>query len=226
MEPFRTLLCTSLALALAGCAASDSASRAGDLGRGTFRYACTSTDDAVCASGTTDRNFDFPTAISVGGRFTLTFTPTDGSGNYALKPASTEFLSDDSVALFRAKKAGRVAVVARSTANGKAADLTYVRIAQPTKIRILGDKDVAVLPKVTLKVGEELTLRGEAKGSLDETLGGSVDYDWAVSDASVLELRAASPVRRMTIRAAKAGASKLEVKIGETASSVDVEVTP
>lgn len=39
-----------------------------------------------------------PPSASAAASHMSTFTPTDGSGNDALKPASTEFLSDDSVA--------------------------------------------------------------------------------------------------------------------------------
>jgi hypothetical protein len=218
-------------LALAGCGDSGGTSQTklGDLGRGSFRYTCVSSDDGICPSGTNERNFDFPTSIAVGGRFKLGFVAKSGDkeqiGNAVLKPASNEFLNDDSLEYFIAKKVGRVAVVAKSSANGKAADLTYVRIAEPKKLKLTDTSTSTVPPpSITIVKGKTLTLRAEAHGEIDEALAGTVDVDWTSSSTDVIELASRPPSARMTFNAKIEGKSTITAKIGSATTTLEVQV--
>lgn len=216
-------------LALAGCSSSESEpTKLGDLGRGTFQYTCVSDDDVVCGSGAKTKDFTFPTSLAVKGRFKLTFNPKSGFqsqiGNAVLKPASNDFINDDSLDFFRALKPGRVAIVARSSANGKAADLTYVRIAAPAKIRLLDDKSQPSKTRLEVKKGDTFLLRAEARDANDAVLAGTIDFDWETSDPKVVELDAGTPIAKMPFVARELGEATLTVKLDAVTQQVLVTV--
>lgn len=202
----------------------------GDLGRGTFQYTCVSEDDVVCGSGAKTKDFTFPTSLAVKGRFKLTYNPKSSFqsqiGNPVLKPASNEFISDDSLDFFRALKPGRVAVVARSSSNGKAADLTYVRIAAPTKLRLLDDKNQPSRLNIEVKRGDTFLLRAEARDANDAVLAGTIDFDWTTSAPTIVDLDAGTPIAKMPFVAKEVGEAKLTVKLDTVATDVTVKVVP
>lgn len=229
----RAAFSAALLAALVACGSNDSAgSKVGNLGRGKFRYTCISTDgdDATCpnAGVALTRDFDFPSSLAVGGAFKLAFEPNSDIqsqlGNPILKPASNEYLSDDAPGIFVAKKPGRVAVVARSTANGHAADLTYVRIAQPLKLKLNKGDGTEPPPKVTVHVNDALTVRAEAYADHDVRLAGTVSYDWTSDAPTIVKLDGATPNARMSFKALGVGNAKLTAKLDALTVSLDVEV--
>lgn len=219
------------ALLLAGCSSTDSeAVKTGDLGRGTFQYTCVSDDDAVCGAGAKTKDFTFPTSLAVKGRFKLTYNAKSSFqaqvGNPVLKPASNEFINDDSLDFFRALKPGRVAVVARSSSNGKAADLTYVRIAAPAKLRLLDDKNQPSKQRIEVKKGDTFLLRAEARDGNDAVLAGTIDFDWETSAPTVVDLDAGTPIAKMPFVAKDVGEATLTVKLDTVTTQVLVTVVP
>ncbi len=232
----RAAFSAGLLAALVACGSADSAgSKVGNLGRGKFRYTCISTDgdDSTCpnAGVAQTRDFDFPSSLAVGGAFKLAFEPNadiqSQLGNPILKPASDEYLSDAQPGgIFVAKKPGRVAIVARSTANGQAADLTYVRIASPLKLKLNKGDGTEPPPKVTLKVNDKFVLRAEAYADHDVRLGGTVNYEWTSDAPTVVKLDGGTPNARMPFVANAAGTAKVTAKLDALTVSLDVEVTP
>jgi hypothetical protein len=230
LTPSRIPLLFALALGVTACGDSgNEPTKGGILGRGSFKYTCVSDDDVICASGTKERDFGFPTSISVGGKFKLSFVPNEDNrtlvGNPVLKPASSEFLADD-LDFFLAKKAGRVAVIAKSSSNGKAADLTYVKIALPTEVRLLDAKDVVPPLKVELTKGTVVEYHAEARGANKERLAGSIDFDWTSSNENIVRLEARPPAAKMKFEARELGEATLEVKVGSITTKLDVKVVP
>ena len=73
---FPLLVAGALALT-AGCSASDSGSKPGELGNGGFYFSC---DDAVACSRYTNDASKFPEAVSVGSTFAVRFVPKTNSG--------------------------------------------------------------------------------------------------------------------------------------------------
>lgn len=221
-----------------GCASmSDSSTKAGDLGRGRFKYACVSEfgDDSACAQGSQE-TYVFPTSIAVGGSFKLGYEANSDTqqqiGNPVLKPAANDYLADPAPGLFLAKKPGRVAVVARSSSNGKAADFTYLRIAEPTELKLLTDtKGAQPSLKVTMHIGDKpLSLRAEAysggPGNVKDRLAGTIEFSWTSSSEAVVKLVGRSPASRMQFQPVAAGTAKIEAKLADKTVSVEIEVLP
>jgi hypothetical protein len=229
----------------AGCSdsAADSVTKAGDLGRGRFKYTCVSDfgDDSACTSGSKD-TFTFPSSIAVGGSFKLSYEPDNDTrsqiGNPVLKPAASEFLSDQSPGLFLAKSAGRVAVIARSSTNGKAVDLTYLRIAEPNEVRLRTADGKAALPAIARPPNdpEKLTLRAEAysggSGTAKDILAGTIDFVWTTDKPDVVGFDGAAPGTltengsRMTFAVGAAGTATLTATVGDKSATMTVTVTP
>ncbi len=234
--PLRVLVMAAGAMGcILGCASSDeSSTKLGDLGRGRFKYACVSTlgDDSACALNTRE-TYDFPSSIAVGGSFKLAYEGNSNTqqqiGNPIIKPAASDYLSDEAPGLFLAKKPGRIAVVARSSSNGKAADFTYLRIAEPTELKLRTLAGPAPALKVPMRVDASLTLRAEAysgsTGTAKDVLAGTIEFTWTSSTDSVV-LVGRSPASRMDFKASRPGTSVVEAKLGGKSVSVEIEVTP
>lgn len=217
--------------ATVACGSSMDGSKVGNLGRGSFKYTCISDDgdDSTCPLGATKtRSFDFPAVIAVGGAFKMTYDANSDVqtqlGNPILKPASPDFLSDDAPEVFVARRPGRVAIVARSSANGKAADYTYVRIAQPLTLK-MKQTDNTERSTLTVASGQTFSLHAEAYADHDLRLAGTVSYDWVSDDKSVVALNGVTPNARMVFKAGNPGTTKLTAKLDQLTVSIDVTVT-
>lgn len=217
-----------------GCSSAADSSVVGALGRGSFTYNCVSqfNDDPACKTGSTSTT-TFPSALAVGGAFKLTYVADDAAktsiGNPIIKPASTDFLTDEAGGVFLAKKPGRVAVIARSSSNGKAADFTFLNIAVPTGVELHQGDGTVASAQLTLHVGDSLTLLAQAftqTSSIKERLAGSVDFDWTTSSAATIRLVDQSPSTRMDFEAVAAGRSTLQATLNGLKTSIDVEVAP
>jgi len=119
-----------------------------------------------------------------------------------------------------------VAVVAKSSSNGKAADLTYVKIAEPNEVRLLDVKEVVPPLKVEIPKGTTVEYHAEARGAAKERLAGTIEFDWTSSNENIVRLSARPPAVKMAFEAREVGDATIEVKVGSIASKVDVKVVP
>ena len=185
-RPGATLLHRSvlLALLLSACTYVPNESKSGTFGKGNFSYVCINSQDPSCPDSS---GFEqpFPTAIAFGGRFSVTYTPTDPTAypNVDIEPVSTDFIESDG-ATFAALRTGTPSFVAL-TQDGLVLDFTSVGVDPIAAIQV-SDTTPALGRYI---VGTTHTYGATARGALGQTLAGDVPYSWTSSDPSVASVQ-------------------------------------
>ena len=186
---------------LAGCAGGGALRQASIVGR------CAE-NDAACSRR-------HPLApIAVGARF-LPEVSAEIAGtsapNLRLESAAPDVIAVEGSALV-AKRPGAAAVLI-STDDGSVVDFIHVWAAPATQITL------------ALAVGEDVTLV-PALWNGAQRLAGDADAAWTASSAAPIALLRDGSLERRRIRARAPGKSKVDVALGETKTSIDVEVVP
>jgi hypothetical protein len=218
-------------VALSSCGSADDVT--GNLGNGSFSYVCVSTDDPACASNATGSSqvgespASFPALLAEGAHFKMTYDPksSDG-GNPTLKPVAPEYISALSAdGSLTALKAGKDAVVARSTVSGLVYDYTYVTISPISSLGVT-TLDGSPLPtSLKISTGGTTTLVASALGPRDEKLAGAVDYTWTSSDDAIVHLEEGNPTAHVDFDGMKAGTATLTVTQGTMTVTIPITVS-
>jgi len=163
----------------------------GELGAGTFTYACVSSSDPGCSTPVTPSAFgagQLP-VVGKGAAFRLHFTPSAFDGGIVLERAGGDVLTDLSAALF-ANTEGYEAVLARSSAPPNAVvDLVHVRVLAPALV-VFDSESSGTL---SLPVNSTHILRAHVEGLDDGGIERSVPLvglpiTWSVSDPNVARI--------------------------------------
>jgi hypothetical protein len=243
---WRAAMAALTALAPAACSAASDAStegRQGNLGHGVFGYQCQSDSDPACPSGSTSlpacdgparttspSQNCFPSAVALGGRFRVQYTPGDSTanvGNPTVTPVSNDYLSAAGDGLFQALKPGYAGVVARSTVTIEVVDYTLLRITPIAAIRIQDSTGKTAAPSLVLPKGGKASYKLVALGKASEQLAGAVDYTWSSSNLTVVRLGQGNPSATMTVEALAPGSSTLTATSdGKIQATLAITVTP
>jgi hypothetical protein len=171
---------------LGACSVTPDESKVGTLGHGVFTYDCISAQDPYCPTDVLDEQ-PFPSAIAFGGRFNLTYEPSDVTAypNVAIQAVSADYFVNQGN-VFGALRVGTPWFVAFAQ-DGTALDLTPVKILPIAGVQIT---DTSVLP---LEVaGTTHTFGAAAMGALGQPLAGEVLFTWSSSDPSVAAIQNAN----------------------------------
>lgn len=238
IRTMRIIPLVPLALAfVAGCTSmgSPDGSKPGDLGNGAFTYKCLDPSDPTCPEGGDTTAADFPTAVAVGGRFGIDYFPKDSSQqiNARVFPVSKKYFGGTGDQ-FTAISAGSGGIVARAADTGDVLDYLPVKILDISRLSLIDLGANVPAADVSVKIGRQMTYRVRAQGSTQQTLAGAIDYQWTVTDATVLTLDQGNPTSEMTITAKAAGTAQLTVSYtpvdGSTkppsSANITVTVTP
>ncbi len=178
------------------------------------------TDDAACSRR-------HPVApIALGARFhpeveadlAGSTTPT-----LRLESAAANVLAVDGDALI-AKAAGASAVLI-TTDDGSVVDFIHMWVAPITTISLARRDGDRLAGAVGLAVGEDLTI-APALWHDAQRLAGDADLVWTSSNPAALEIMRDGSVDRRRLRARAPGTTTITVALGETKTSLDVEVLP
>jgi hypothetical protein len=176
--------CLLVALLLSACSYVPNESKSGTFGNGNFSYVCINSQDPSCPNSS---GFEqpFPSAIAFGGRFSVTYTPSEPTSypNVDIEPVSSDFFESDGE-VFGALRVGTPSFVAL-TQDGTVLDFTSVTVEPIAAIQV-SDTTPALGPYA---VGTTRTYGATAQGSLGQTLAGDVPYSWTSSDPSVVAVQ-------------------------------------
>jgi hypothetical protein len=193
---------------LAACGAAGPPGREGDLGHGTFEYQCLTDQDPACPSTqntlagcsgstltTSPSTLCFPSAVAVGSRFRVGFTPnssTTNVGNPTLKPVAPDYLFALGDGQFKAIKPGYVGVFAQSTVDSKLVDYIMVKVDPITRLQIIDTVTRKGVPPTPITISKGTTVAYELN-ALDpngQALAGAVEgFLWETSDANFVALQ-------------------------------------
>ncbi len=143
--------------------------------------------------------------------------------NLRLESAAPDVIAvDDGVLL--AKAAGTSAVLI-STDDGSVVDFVHVWAAPATKITLARRDGERVVDAIAMPVGEDLTLVPTLWNGA-QRLAGDAEVEWTSTSPTTLSImRDGSPERRR-LRARAPGKTTLTVALGDTKTSIDIEVVP
>jgi hypothetical protein len=209
--------------ALGACTLTPDESKSGTLGNGSFSYDCINAQDPYCPDASTLDMQPFPSAIAYGGRFNLTYTPTDPTTypSVTIQPVSSDFFVSQGD-VFGALRVGTPWFVAY-TQDGKVVDLTSVTVAPIAAVQVAdtaaGSADL---------VGTTHTFGATAQGALGQPLAGEVLYSWSSSDPSVAAIQypngQTSPASTMNVFLAHEGRATITAWTSTAQGSVVVDV--
>ncbi|CAN5464786.1 hypothetical protein BH11MYX1_BH11MYX1_50380 [soil metagenome] len=178
------------------------------------------TDDAACSRR-------HPVApIAIGARFhpeveaELAGSTTP---NLRLESAAADVLAIEGDALI-AKKAGTSAVLI-TTDDGSVVDFVQMWVAPITTISLARRDGDRLTGAVGLAVGEDLII-APALWHDAQRLAGEADLAWTSSNPATLELMRDGSMDRRRLRARVPGKTTVTVALGETQTSIEVEVLP
>lgn len=220
----------------AGCQlnGSNSSSKAGELGNGSFTFAC---DDSVACNRWSGDATRFPRAVALGSTFRVSFTPraSDGLNIHINEAAADRGITVGSVGDYvtrgpsglAATKPGWATIAARD-ASGNLADYVVLRIAKPTKLAVFdGEAFGSTSPEIgslQMKPDEQRSLRALPRTS-GEDLAGEVKFDWTSIDEKVLQI-VSTTTGKVNVVAKGAGTTKLVVEGASFRQELSVEVKP
>ncbi len=192
---------------------------AGALHQATLMGQCAA-DDAACSRR-------HPVApIAVGARFhpeVESELAGSTTPNLRLESADIAVLAVDGDALV-AKKAGASAVLI-TTDDGSVVDFVHVWVAPITNISLARRDGDRLTGAVGLAVGEDLVI-APALWHDAQRLVGEADLAWTSTNPAPLELMRDGSNDRRRLRARTPGKTTITVALGETKTSIDVEVLP
>jgi hypothetical protein len=244
----RGVITVATVLALAGIGAcSGSAAppgREGNLGHGIFDYQCITDQDPACPEGTNTMpgcggfasttptsTQCFPSAVAVGGRFRVQYSPntdTTKVGNPTLKGVATDFLSSLGDGQFKAIKPGWVGVYSQSTVDSTLVDYTLVKVSAITRVQIVDVATKRGVPPggVSLSTGGVAAYKINALDPNGQPLAGAVEgFLWETSDAKIISLNEDPHTAQMTVGALATGAATLTAYADDTkAVSTKLEI--
>lgn len=143
--------------------------------------------------------------------------------NLRLESAAPDVVDVDGSALV-AKKPGTSAVLI-STDDGSVVDFVHIWVAPVSLVTVARRDGERIAGAINLTVGEDITLE-PALWNGAQRLAGTADVQWTASDAApVAILRDGSPDRRR-LKARAPGKATITIALGDTRTSVDVEVVP
>ena len=143
--------------------------------------------------------------------------------NLRLESAAPDVIGVDDGTLL-AKQPGTSAVLI-STDDGSIVDFVHVWAATATKITLARRDGERVVNAIAMPVGEDLTLV-PTLWSGAQRLAGDAEVVWSTtSEGPLAVMRDGSPERRR-LRARAPGKTTLTVALGDTKTSIDVEVIP
>jgi hypothetical protein len=194
-------------------------SKTGTLGNGVFSYDCIDSQDPNCPNAAALDQQPFPSAIAFGGRFSLTYTPTDRTmyPNVTVGSVSSDFFASQGE-VFGALRVGTPWFVALSQ-DGKVLDITPVNVAPIASVRVTD-----VSSSQPGFVGTMHTFAAVAEGGLGQPLAGAVLYSWTSSDPTVAAIQSAagdtSPSSSVSVLFAGAGQATLTARTTTAQGSV------
>jgi hypothetical protein len=196
----------------------------GVLGRGQFRYLCSSgQSDSACVGGSSS-DTELPAAIAVGATFAVGYAPASnnaggtvqGETGYQIVPASSEFAAASGSTIV-AHRAGLVALLAQHVGNADVDDFVHLRFSS---IQSLSANPMSIF----LSPGETQTVHLSAFDALSAPLAGQIACQWQVpSGASSIALQSMSPGGVATLQAIGGGSAVVQATCGT--ASVNVQVT-
>ena len=236
-KPLVALLPLLAAALTAGCSASDSGSKPGELGNGGFYFSC---DDAVACSRYSNDASKFPEAVSVGSTFAVRFVPKSNSGldihfnesavdrGITVNPISDVYVSRGAKGL-AAVKTGYATLASRD-ATGALVDYVVIRIAKPDALVVYSaDETTTSTPAhvagITLSVsaGDRKTYRALAQQN-NADLAGSLQIEWTSSNPSVAAVESTTD-GKATIVPKSAGTASLVAVGGTFTQNIPITVS-
>ncbi|GMV42696.1 MAG: hypothetical protein AMXMBFR64_44120 [Myxococcales bacterium] len=194
----------------------------GDLGNGYFQYECTNTWDVMCRYGAYAS--DFPRQIALGARFSMAYEATNGDLNnipITVEPVSVEWIAPAGAA-FQTKKQGNVAIIARSTKDGRVVDYIHVDVVQAFDLDVL--TEAGGVPPKTVFAGAEVSLVATPYDVYGDSLPGSLAWTWGTSNDAVVSLATVNGTPKMLLYANGKGAAEVTVASGGTTRTLKFEV--
>ena len=221
------------ALVAVGCNGLVPPGNNGELNNGVFSYACDSDSDPACDGTEPGTLGTIPTKIAVGGRFTLSYTPSplgdDASGGSTIvEPVSKTLLTQTETfgSTFKALKPGLCGVLARR--GDVVADFVHVRIGAIDHLQIdasgTSSGDSEGIASLELAEGDEVSLRAFAVDEADEMLAGALSASWSSSDEQVAAFDSLDTDNQVALRALGAGSTTLRVELEDQSKEIEVTV--
>ena len=220
-------------VALSSCGSADDVT--GNLGNGSFSYVCVNADDPACASDATgsgqigENPASFPALLAEGAHFKVTYEAKDSEegGNPILKPVAPEYIGSLSAdGSLTALKAGKDAMVARSSVSGLVYDYTYITISPISSLGVTTTDGEPIPTTLQISPGGTTTLVATALGPRQEKLAGGVDYTWTSSDDTIVHLGQGNPTAHVDVMGVKSGSATLTVTQGSLTVTIPVTVLP
>jgi hypothetical protein len=215
----RRFLLGALALAALGCGTE------GELGHGTFDYACVADEDTACWDSLTGPS-KVPGRIVVGGLFALEYTPLEGGTlNHSITAASDRAsTSSGSIQLL---EDGVQSLLATDLTTDAVADFLNVEGVHAADLFVSEDKSDKALALASIRMADSATtyyVRPVDKAG--NTLPGSLDYTWNVDDEGIAMVEVDSgSTAEATITPQSDGSTTLTIRGGpvEVTFSLRVE---
>lgn len=218
----------ALLVGLAGCLPVDGPGTEGELGHGSFAYACDASGDRACV---TTSGPDIPRAVAVGADFTLNYagaTPSEGGVGFQVRvvPASSLVVETAPDGSFTVQEPGPAAFLARGT-NGEVADMVHVVAGALATLDVSGSAGLGV-ETVVLQAptgggpGLPETLAPVPLDEDGETLDGALAYAWSSSDEAVVLVSTQDGSALLTPVAA--GTATVAVAVGTVRREIAVTV--
>jgi hypothetical protein len=177
-------------------------------------------DDAACSK----KNPQAP--IAIGTRFFPDVSTTmDGTTtpNLRLESAIPEILAVEDGALV-AKKPGATAVLI-TTDDGSVVDFMHVWVSPVTKITVARRDGDRIAGAIGLAVGEDITLVPTLWFGA-QRLSGDGEAEWTISNGNAITMMRDGSTDRRRLRAKAPGKATVTIALGETKTTVELEVVP
>ncbi|MSP25972.1 MAG: hypothetical protein EXR75_12595 [Myxococcales bacterium] len=228
--------------ALSGCYPkgkdeSKTASEGGELGNGTFTYACGPLSDAFCVvdadkpAASADQSVPFP-VVATGSRFTMTYKSDEPPASpFWVTVLAPEFFTATEEGKYLIARLHGFAALGGPEGDGGLEDLTHLEIADPVALRFsqedtsgningsFGGLDVAVSSALH-------RFRVAPVDAADGLLAGALPCSWTTSDASVVAITTDVASNVIEVSFGKAGTATLGATLGDLSGEVQVTVKP
>jgi hypothetical protein len=216
-------------LALIGCS-SAGPTVTGELGNGTFAYPC---DTSTLSCDADNHATPFPTAVASGAKFKIDFQRPDNKANIeSVLPISKQIIDVAPDGYFTANRAGWGGFMAKNP-GGQLVDFSEVRIVKAGSVWLNAHSDDPLVTDqndfqtLTITTGgisqATYNISANLHSSTKELLAGEVDFEWKVTDPTVVEITNPSG-HKATITGKKAGTTTLTVSGAGVTKTVSVQV--
>jgi len=201
---------------LSGCPPTPDHFQAGELGKGTFAYACVNGTDLTCGSD----EFTVPFVVAVGGRFGAKFQTNKGEAlNVTIPTTELVTRADGS---FRAIAPGMFPLLAVD-GNSRVIDFKHVQAKKISDIHLVSTDDQVFPSSFRLAVGSTQTFTVEALGDDGAQLRGALDYTWRGLD-DALDISAPNQRGEVRVTAKREGTSAIEIGVLDRTFRIDVNM--